>query len=628
MKRSTKSQEVEKHRHPLFLGDPVAIVADGETGSGTAPARPLLVAAWSGNDGRLVSVEDLGEFFAAHGEAKIFCHDAASLHWLLFAALSARSDRQGLEQLWRVSDEYRLIDAMRLRQLLPLVHAGLFFPPTSISMVLRDVVGGGQHDYFQTIEKWQSQLSNPAEEDHVLRQQASMELAKIVYRVCDSLFAEANSFVESLNTGDKETNNKHGPLGLGIDVQAAIALKRVEQTGLLLSRDDQERVRIAAEKRYRQASRALNSKPAFRDCFAWQSPQEVERDGKGFPKVKRKLANRLERCHERIQDVVGCSILKPLAGDGKISSFPEHWGLWLYHNEDLRAWGDLMQAAETIRAMQAVFGSDYLRPRFEVVPQIASRAPNLPFIRTLGDGIFRPREGCVFILLQIRDLELRCLATCLQRRASLHDLLESGQDVARVLASTFIDGGLLRTLVRDGRDPSESCVDERLLEIVDTILASMMHRLPFSTAATILNLQGHFHFQANDVQSMCAKAIEVFPEFAALFVQSLPAARDDVELTCPITPMDGFGRLAYAPQRLNQTCLQWADELRKMIAYAFVKSKLQLVGVAGSEMLLEAPLANGEAIVALATGLAKRAVEPSLGSLATHCCTCSSLDCW
>lgn len=628
MKQSAKSRVTENRRHPLFPSDPVAIVADGEAGSGTAPARPLLIAAWSGDVGRLVSVEELGEFLAAHAKAKIFCHDAASLHWLLFAALSSLGDRQGLEELWRVSAECRLFDAMLLRQLLPFVRAGLFFPPARLSMVLRDVVGGGHHDDFQTIEKWQSQLSNPAEEDHVLRQQASMELAKIVYGVCDALFAEANSFADYSNIGDKEINNKHGPLGLGIDVQAAIALRRVEQSGLFLSRDDQELVRIAAVERYRQASRALNSKPAFRDCFAWDSPQEVGRDGKGFPIVKPKLANCLERCYERIQDVVGCSILRPLAGDGKISPFPAHWGLWLYHNEDLRAWGELMQAAETIRAMQAVSASDCLRPKYEVVPQIASRSPNLPFVRSLGDCVFRPREGCVFIVLKTRDLELRCLAACLQRRAVLHEMLESGKDVAQVLAAAFIEGGLSRTLVHDGRGASDSCTYEQLVDIVDTILTSMMHRLPFSTTVTILNLRGHFRCQANDVQLLCVKAIEAIPELVALFDESLTAARNDGKLPWPITPMGGFGRLAYIPQLMNQTCIKWADELRKVIAYSFVKSKLPLVGVAGSETLLEAPIANAEAIIVLANGLATRAVAPSLGSLGTHCCSCSRRNSW
>ena len=633
MKRSTKSQEVEKHRHPLFLGDPVAIVADGETGSGTAPARPLLIAAWSDDEGRLVSVEELGQFLAAHGNAKIFCHDAASLHWLLFAALSDLGDRRGIEELWRASEECRVIDVMLLGQRIQLCE-GVFSPPRPLPRLVADFESDGVKDNWRghssLIEELQQRFSmHAAEPDQASRRQAATDLVKIVFRISRKMASEAYSAAK-VREIPRSTIKKYGPLGLGIDVQAAIALRRTEQLGLFSPCQQLEDISRTAEERYCQASESLHKHRQFRDCFGWDKTKVVERDRKGFVDSKSKLAHCLDRCHKLLQDSFGRPIPRPLTANRKLSPVPEHWGLCLYGNEELQAWAQLMQSAETSRAVRAAAAQDGLKPQYEIIPQLISRRPNLDFTQSLGDRFFLPRDGFVFVVVTTRNLAYRCFAAALSqhRRGRLYDLLKVGEDLTRFLAFALAQVAPIRALVGDCGDWAGFAPTPQLLDLAEMILKSMMSGLSFSAAAAMLNQHDKWKFLASDLRRLYYKATDSLPELGLLWNSTEEPTDSDWLLDRPITPMGGVGGPVYDTQRRNKQCMLWADEIRKAMVYAFVKENLRLVGVAGTEMVLEVPCENQEAIVELARELGVNAATPSLGELASHCCTCRTANSW
>jgi hypothetical protein len=120
----------------------------------------------------------------------------------------------------------------------------------------------------------------------------------------------------------------------------------------------------------------------------------------------------------------------PLGPDGRLSDVPEDWGVLLQCNPLLRAWADLRGGAELSRLFLG--GGDLVRPRYEHLPTLRSRGPDLDALRRLcGPGLFEPPPGHAFLVIEFPGLGLRALAAACQRAtgsSTLAAVLAQGGD--------------------------------------------------------------------------------------------------------------------------------------------------------------------------------------------------------
>ncbi len=168
----------------------------------------------------------------------------------------------------------------------------------------------------------------------------------------------------------------------------------------------------------------LDKHSSLRHCFERNELQD------GLTIKESQLRKALAEWLVSHPDLRGVPRKAPLDGNGRVDLWPDRWGVILRCDPTLRAWADYRVASTVGRQLLT---SVIVRPQYYVVPEIRSQSPNLASSRRLTDMCFVPKDGCVFVVGELRDLELRCCAVALEFAA--------GTPVR------FANG------FRDGRDP-------------------------------------------------------------------------------------------------------------------------------------------------------------------------------
>src|SRR5689334_2104740 len=139
------------------------------------------------------------------------------------------------------------------------------------------------------------------------------------------------------------------------------------------------------------------------------------------------------------QAIEGPSRLAP-PGSGPPSEDPEDWGDLVWDHPRLGAWHDLVLAPEVARSCVGD-GSSCLHPRYETLPRLRSREPDLDLLRRLGvNRVFEPSPGQVFLAVRLKDLPLRALAAVCQHRlgsSTLAGLFTRGDDPGEYAAAAL-----------------------------------------------------------------------------------------------------------------------------------------------------------------------------------------------
>ena len=163
---------------------------------------------------------------------------------------------------------------------------------------------------------------------------------------------------------------RFGPLGLGIDVQGAIALRSATQRGLLMNVKAADRAYLAAEELYQASSASLAADKVARQGFEWTGEdakrgqpilhwtgRTVHRNAEGLPRSRDlKLRNWLWTLFSRLRDFHGGQIVPPIDEADKLSTDPEHWGVLVRCHPLLLAWRDLTAAAEISSWLKSLSG--------------------------------------------------------------------------------------------------------------------------------------------------------------------------------------------------------------------------------------------------------------------------------
>jgi hypothetical protein len=225
---------------------------------------------------------------------------------------------------------------------------------------------------------------------------------------------------------------RFGLLSLALQVQWAVALAHARRNGLRLAPQARAQV-LAAVARAQSGSGAVlgRDKQAIR-CFKQNGSGKIRYKPDGSPAVRpRTFSDWLGRVFESAGGLHGTALNAATAEGGRPSRSPDDWGAAARSDPLLRACSDLSDAAGLLPHF-APAGATTLHPRWEVLPRIGSREPDLDALRRCCEsGLFKPPPGRVFLALELPDLELRALAAVCRQglgRSRLADLFAAGDD--------------------------------------------------------------------------------------------------------------------------------------------------------------------------------------------------------
>jgi O6-methylguanine-DNA--protein-cysteine methyltransferase len=445
---------------------------------------PLLGAVSSGMANMILHPNDFGRFLRQHEAVTLICYDAAALQWLLEGHFRQANDAQSLRILWAFSAESRLIDIMLLdqhvrrcqgldntvasplNQLLRL-RAGVELPDdhdiqrrvaaatqtsdVSVLELVSAMTAGTLRTYEQLAAEATNiatavKLANPppvvtpglAKADEEEMQSHFDKLIKNIVVGRPNATIGAAQPENAGWDGDEESSlaktHQYGPLGVGIDVQGAIAATVVGRNGICLSSESLERIAQAAEIQYRKASQVLIHDEHARHVFVG-SKGLVRRRGDGLPEADPRLLQKwLRHTFDQLRDIHNARWLEPFDENGNLSIVPADWGVLLRCSPTLHAW-DTLQAAAKVICWTRSANTGPVHPNYQVFPELRSSDPDLAYLSSLG-GEFVPRSGFKFVAAELDHLELRCFAVNCERRYHQPDVY-------------------LAWMFRDGLDPTE-----------------------------------------------------------------------------------------------------------------------------------------------------------------------------
>jgi hypothetical protein len=416
-----------------------------------------------GDKNVLIARERLAVFLQKHAEATLICYDAASLHWSIHAYLEQHGEQEDVGLLWKYSEEFRLVDIMLLDQHVRRIQGDNDVAATSLEKLVQRCAGvelPNQAKIGEQVVVAQKELAKGKAADGskfgfltviatgVLRtyerllveitaienavdasQLPSVTMPPMDPTVVAKLEAQGDVLIKKIlskrGTAAGSTNppadlgnaaiEKLGSfdvMGIGIEVQAAIALNRPDQEGLHVYRQGLRDLCARNCERYQRASEILYRDGDTRACFEWSDSDSngmvVKRSEDGLPMYKAKyLKTWLRNLGESFRDIHNLPAKIPCKHDGAPSFDPERWGIWSACNLKLRAWRDLQRSAHLALHLD---GATRLRPVYSVVPVLKSRAPDLLALRSLGLPVFCPREGRVFVVGELPLLKVICFA--------------------------------------------------------------------------------------------------------------------------------------------------------------------------------------------------------------------------
>jgi hypothetical protein len=418
---------------------------------GEAEPRVVFAAAATGDFRCLIRPERLGEFLQVHRDEVLICHDVGPLYEGLREHLrrAGQFAATGVLRSFRV--DRRIYEVSLLDQLVGLAKAGLERPVRPLKVLAQEHCGIDLPDLPTLRSRLEGLTGQPWESIDQSSREDALAIVHAIRAIFGVVGAEATSIAEQAGV-DPEVIATWGPLSVGIQVQGAIACYRLSRRGLLLRKDALDGLRERCEVRLRECSRRLAEDASASQCFHWKTKgpvAEVTLDESGHPAVKEQVLGRwLEAMLDSNPGLHGISFQPPRSVDNRISTSPDLWGDLARIHPLLWDWSCLESAADALKWIEglSIQGNRLIRPSYEVMPRIASKHPNLYRLRWLNPSVmFEAPPGYVLLAVELRDLELRCLAeTCHStgRGSDLAELFRAGEDPTSFAAAVLYRGEL------------------------------------------------------------------------------------------------------------------------------------------------------------------------------------------
>jgi hypothetical protein len=132
---------------------------------------------------------------------------------------------------------------------------------------------------------------------------------------------------------------------------------------------------------------------------------EVKNAGKPFQTWLRDVVP------DELPDIHHCPAVPPFPAENEPSQDPERWGVWTDCHAILRAWRDLVRAAQ----VAALPTDKVVQLRYEVIPRLRAVSPSFSAFQALAGPVFQPQDGHVFVVGTLEDLKIRCLMVLCRR---------------------------------------------------------------------------------------------------------------------------------------------------------------------------------------------------------------------
>jgi hypothetical protein len=423
---------------------------------GEAEPRVVFAAAATGDFRCLIRPERLGEFLQVHRDLVLICHAAGPFHEGLREHLRRAGQTAAMGVLRRFRVDRRIYEVSLLDQLVGLAKAGLERPVRPLKVLAQEHCGIDLPDLPTLRSRLEGLTGQPWESIDQSSREDALAIVHAIRAIFGVVGVEATRIAEQAGV-DPEVVATLGPLSVGIQVQGDIALYRLGRRGLLLRKDTLDTVRELSKARFLECSGRLHADSSAKGCFRWKTggpAAEVALDESGRPAAKKQVLRQwLAAKLASTPGLHGIPFRPPSSVEDRISTSPGLWGELALIDPLLRAWSGLVSAADAMRSLGGLgkVGDRLLRPSYEVLPRATSTGPNLEQLRRLNSSAMSPSAmfeappSYALLVVELRDLELRCLAEICERsgmESKLAELFRAGEDPIRYTAAALYSDAL------------------------------------------------------------------------------------------------------------------------------------------------------------------------------------------
>ena len=508
---------------PAWDGSPLpdselslAVFSVPVTGGTTTDRALLLAAACGGGQSVVLWPDQVREFLCIHSDRTIVCHDAGAFHWLLHSHLGVKRNPEAVETLWGFSRNSRLADIMLLDQLVQLADQAFPFPAARpLHELAAEVLDRSLEDVASVELQLQSALAEKGPLSANLTNEF-LEIASVAKLIFSKLKHRAVELAHEHGI-DLQTMAKFGPLGLGIEVKTAIAVAAIRRHSLHIDPDAVESVIQTCDALFDAGARLLYRDADAGQCFRTRNVRrEFKLNNLGFLQPRREsLRKWLTSVQRRAIGADGLCLPGVFYAAADFVARPEDYGVRTGYDHLLHAWSDCEGAAR-VRDLARTAPEHGIRPEYEIIPRLATSQPNLATVGKIAPGgLFEAGDGKQLLIVGFPELELRSLASVLERRVG-----------ATGLAAVFRDGRsptqeIANCLGGQRGKKSDAVEDDEQAQwtaIATTAIEAIALRLGNPIMKEMIRCRTGHVVGLSDVAAFERTVLQLFPELSALHV--------------------------------------------------------------------------------------------------------------
>jgi hypothetical protein len=446
----------------------------------------------------LVLPNRIGDLLAQNADSSFICENAAQFHWMIHQDTERLGDAACIrETLWGLSAKHHLLDVQLFEQLVQLASSGTepscqplatlmeqcckcaWEPPEQIAT---DAVRFGDHRNLPP--------------DLVSR---ACNVARSLWNLYHALHQAAESAAQA--NMSCSADSPYGPLGLGIQVQARIALERPQPEPIV---DDTQGSDVIAqlEQDIQQQTTAVRKLPRLANCLCWEQNHIVRNSD--LLRLTRKHRARLRQLFAEVAEeliaVDGVPFPYLRNERGEASLLPEDWGELSRYEPNLHVWSRLYDLCDELRFIRKYQGQS-IDVRYMAVPRLRPQ-PRAAILKALihRDLLHRPGGG-QHLVLKFEQLELRALAAWCDH---------------------CFDNSVMPTIYRNGEDPvgrlaavltPDNQIDEYVrIQLAELLLSAIAHKIGRSNFARMVQIELNLELDSLTVTRWEQATFELFPE--------------------------------------------------------------------------------------------------------------------
>jgi hypothetical protein len=285
----------------------------------------------------LVDPEQVAAFILAHPEARFVCHDVGLQFWVVDRHLEDRREDAARQTWWNAVDQNRFSDTMLMAQLIDLARQDA--EPVDFSLI--DFAWRYARLEPNGIDTPDGDHREPVKDDE---DELALRLAEFIHSVHRLMLLEAQRLTVQYRGSDilPGAAVRFGVLTESVQVKTAIALTRIERTGMNLNLERVRSAEALLSTRREAAVVELRefSPQLFKMCRdSATGAESLQRMSGGAPKIlDQVLQVELTRVVNDLRLQSGEEIVIPRRKNGGLSTSFEDWSRYAERHPFLDKW--------------------------------------------------------------------------------------------------------------------------------------------------------------------------------------------------------------------------------------------------------------------------------------------------